>query len=145
MSWMSWLCSNYIDDALADYCKATKLSLSFTTIMRLSLIATLLGIASARVLDYKPNYEKLSARQEASAAYEGYMFAYFTGNSVAGEKIYFAASNGNNALDWTELNGGQPALTSTKGTKGLRDPFIIRSHGVYRPLHDLMTYLLIIA
>ncbi|MBT2499326.1 family 43 glycosylhydrolase [Agromyces sp. ISL-38] len=59
--------------------------------------------------------------------FEGYAFSYFTGNSIAGENIYFAASNGNNALDWTELNGGQPTLTSKYGTKGLRDPFIIRS------------------
>ncbi|RYP02249.1 hypothetical protein DL764_005891 [Monosporascus ibericus] len=58
---------------------------------------------------------------------EGYAFAYFTSNSRAGENIYFAASNGNNALQWEELNGGQPVLTSTKGTGGLRDPFIIRS------------------
>ena len=57
----------------------------------------------------------------------GYAFAYFTGDSVAGEKIYFAASQGNNALKWKELNGGQPALESTLGTKGLRDPFLIRS------------------
>jgi len=57
-----------------------------------------------------------------------YMYAYFTGDSLAGEKIYFAASQGNDALKWTELNGGQPVLTSTLGTKGLRDPFIIRSH-----------------
>jgi len=60
-------------------------------------------------------------------SFEGYTFAYFTGNSVEGENIYFAASNGNNALSWTELNGGQPELTSTEGEKGLRDPFIIRS------------------
>ncbi|MFB2555418.1 family 43 glycosylhydrolase [Herbiconiux liangxiaofengii] len=60
-------------------------------------------------------------------AYEGYAFAYFTGNSLAGENIYFAASEGNNALDWRELNGGQPVLTSNEGTKGLRDPFLIRS------------------
>ncbi|KAH8892572.1 family 43 glycosyl hydrolase [Thozetella sp. PMI_491] len=60
-------------------------------------------------------------------ALEGYMFAYFTGNTLAGENIYFAASNGNNALSWAELNGGQPILTSTLGTKGLRDPFIMRS------------------
>ena len=63
----------------------------------------------------------------AAAPLKGYAFAYFTGDSVAGEKIYFAASQGNNALRWTELNGGQPALTSTLGTKGLRDPFLIRS------------------
>ncbi|KAH6887447.1 glycosyl hydrolase [Thelonectria olida] len=60
-------------------------------------------------------------------AFEGYAFAYFTGNSIAGEKIYFAASQGNNALSWTELNGGDAVISSTKGTKGLRDPFIIRS------------------
>ncbi|MCY1715342.1 family 43 glycosylhydrolase [Microbacterium sp. SL62] len=59
--------------------------------------------------------------------FEGYTFAYFTGNSVAGENISFAASNGNNALSWTELNSGQPTLTSTFGEKGLRDPFLIRS------------------
>ncbi|OFI37327.1 1,4-beta-xylanase [Arthrobacter sp. SW1] len=58
---------------------------------------------------------------------EGYAFAYFTGNDIAGENIYFAASRGNDALKWDELNGGKPVLKSTLGTKGLRDPFIIRS------------------
>ena len=57
-----------------------------------------------------------------------YMFAYFTGNTVAGEKISFAASTGADALHWSELNGGQPVLASTLGTTGLRDPFIMRSH-----------------
>ncbi|KAM5346120.1 hypothetical protein ACJ41O_009125 [Fusarium nematophilum] len=59
--------------------------------------------------------------------FEAYAFSYFTGSSLAGENIFFAASNGNNALDWQELNGGQPVLKSKFGTKGLRDPFIIRS------------------
>jgi len=63
----------------------------------------------------------------APAAYEGYAFSYFTGNSIAGEKIYFAASRGNNALKWDELNDGQPKLESTMGEQGLRDPFLIRS------------------
>jgi len=62
-----------------------------------------------------------------AAPLKGYAFAYFTGDSIAGEKISFAASQGNNALKWTELNGGQPVLTSTLGSKGLRDPFLIRS------------------
>lgn len=52
---------------------------------------------------------------------------YFTNNTRAGEQIYLAASNGNNALNWKELNNGQPIITSTQGTKGLRDPFLIRS------------------
>ncbi|SPJ73698.1 related to putative arabinase [Fusarium torulosum] len=69
-----------------------------------------------------------SVRQAVQAEpFEAYAFSYFTGNSRQGENIFFAASNGNNALDWQELNGGQPVLTSKLGTKGLRDPFIIRS------------------
>jgi beta-xylosidase len=59
--------------------------------------------------------------------FEGYAFAYFTNNSRAGENIYLAASEGNNALSWKELNNKQPILTSIEGTKGLRDPFVIRS------------------
>ncbi|SMQ71242.1 Glycosyl hydrolases family 43 [Plantibacter sp. VKM Ac-1784] len=58
---------------------------------------------------------------------EAYMFVYFTGDSVDGEKLRFAVSEGNNALDWDELNDAQPVLESTLGTKGLRDPFIMRS------------------
>lgn len=70
----------------------------------------------------------LTVRELPEAApYEGYAFSYFTGNSIAGEKIYFAASDGNDALDWDELNGGQPVLESTYGEMGLRDPFLIRS------------------
>lgn len=67
---------------------------------------------------------KAAAKMES---FEGYLFSYFTGNSISGENIFFAASDGNNALKWTELNDGQAYLTSSKGTKGLRDPFIIRS------------------
>lgn len=58
---------------------------------------------------------------------EGYVFTYFTGNSLSGENIYLARSDGNDALNWHELNNGQPVLTSDQGTGGLRDPFIIRS------------------
>ncbi|KXH66491.1 hypothetical protein CSAL01_13318, partial [Colletotrichum salicis] len=44
--------------------------------------------------------------------YEGYAFLYFS-NRV--ENIYLAASNGNNALSFTELNNAQPILESTDG------------------------------
>ncbi|RSM09176.1 hypothetical protein CEP52_004279 [Fusarium oligoseptatum] len=71
---------------------------------------------------------KASVRQKTSiGAFEAYAFSYFTGSSIAGENIFFASSNGNNALDWKELNGGQAVIKSKFGTKGLRDPFIIRS------------------
>ena len=56
-----------------------------------------------------------------------YMFVYFTGNSIDGEKVRFAVSDGNNALQWKTLNDAQPVLESREGTRGLRDPFIMRS------------------
>ena len=57
-----------------------------------------------------------------------YFFTYFTGEGTAtGEQVYFALSNGNDPLNWRELNNGKPVLTSTLGEKGVRDPFIIRS------------------
>lgn len=88
----------------------------------LPYLALLASTATAAVI---PRPEGVTARQDA-ATNEGYVFAYFTGNSQEGENIFLAASNGNNALDWEELNGGTPILTSTQGTKGLRDPFLIR-------------------
>lgn len=59
---------------------------------------------------------------------EAYFFPHFKGESTAdGEQIYFAASRGNNALDWIALNDDEVVLESTMGERGLRDPFIIRS------------------
>lgn len=64
----------------------------------------------------------------AEEALKGYMFSYFTGEGTAdGEQLHAALSKGNDPLNWQELNGGKPVLTSTLGEKGLRDPFIIRS------------------
>ena len=89
----------------------------------MALTATVrLGAATARGRVPRP-----CRALPAAEPLKGYAFAYFTGDSIAGEKIHFAASQGNDALRWTELNGGQPALSSTLGTKGLRDPFLIRS------------------
>lgn len=88
----------------------------------LSYLAFLAASATAAVI---PDASKINPRQSA-AVNEGYVFAYFRDNSIAGEKIFLAASKGNNALDWQELNNGNPVLTSTKGTKGLRDPFLIK-------------------
>jgi hypothetical protein len=64
----------------------------------------------------------------AQYEYEGYAFIYFVNNTREGENIFVAASNGNDALSWTELNRDQPVLQSQYGTKGLRDPFVLRSH-----------------
>jgi hypothetical protein len=83
-----------------------------------------LASASAAVIP-RGSEAEVTARQDA-VVNEGYVFAYFRDNSLDGEKIFLAASKGNNALDWEELNGGNPVLTSTQGTKGLRDPFLIK-------------------
>lgn len=55
---------------------------------------------------------------------QAYLFVHFT---FKDEKIYFSLSKGNNALDWREMNNGKPVFTSTIGTTGLRDPYIVRS------------------
>lgn len=59
--------------------------------------------------------------------FTGYLFSYFTSEDANGEQVYFALSQGNDPLNWRELNGGNPVLTSTLGEQGVRDPFIIRS------------------
>jgi len=65
----------------------------------------------------------------AEEPFAGYTFPYFAGESTAdGEKIYFAASHGDDPLTWDQLNDGNPVLASTMGEQGLRDPFIMRSH-----------------
>jgi hypothetical protein len=65
----------------------------------------------------------------APADYDAYAFAYFAGESTDdGEKIYLGASKGDQPLAYDQLNEGKPVLSSSFGTKGLRDPFIIRSH-----------------
>ncbi len=56
-----------------------------------------------------------------------YFFAYFVGQNAADqEQIYFSASQ--DGLNWKDLNNNRPYLTSTLGEKGVRDPFILRSH-----------------
>jgi hypothetical protein len=58
----------------------------------------------------------------------GYLFSYYMGaDTAAGENISTALSNANDPLSYQQVKNPQPVLTSTLGTKGLRDPFIIRS------------------
>ena len=84
-----------------------------------------LALASIASANPTPLHRRTSNSTEAAA---GYVFAYFTGNDDGGENIFLAASNGNDALSRKELNDGQPIITSSKGTRGLRDPFLMRSY-----------------
>ena len=61
------------------------------------------------------------------AARGGYLFAYFTGEHTAdGEQVRLALSEGADPLHWRPLRGGDPVVVSTRGTLGLRDPFLVR-------------------
>ncbi len=63
--------------------------------------------------------------QAAVGPFTGYLMAHFTGESATGEQIYLAHST--DGLRWTDLNNGSPVLISTVGTRGVRDPAIVRS------------------
>jgi hypothetical protein len=66
-------------------------------------------------------------RTAAAAAepFTGYLMAHFTGESATGEQIYLAHST--DGLRWNDLNNGAPVLLSTVGTRGVRDPAIVRA------------------
>lgn len=59
--------------------------------------------------------------------FEGYLFGHFIGEQDANsEQIYLAVSE--DGLNFKDLNGREPVLISTVGERGVRDPFIYRSH-----------------
>lgn len=57
--------------------------------------------------------------------YTDYLFAYFTGDGANQEAISFAVSS--DGFSWNTLNNRKPVIVSGLGTKGLRDPFLLRS------------------
>lgn len=59
--------------------------------------------------------------------FAGYVFAHFIGEQTEeGEQIYFAISE--DGLNFKDMNGGKPVLISGVGEKGVRDPYLYRSH-----------------
>ncbi|GAB7036227.1 MULTISPECIES: glycoside hydrolase family 43 protein [Catenuloplanes] len=60
-----------------------------------------------------------------AATYTGYLMAHFTGESSDGQQIHLAHST--DGLRWTDLNNGAPVVRTTVGTRGVRDPAIVRS------------------
>ncbi|MFF9100962.1 glycoside hydrolase family 43 protein [Streptomyces rubrogriseus] len=67
----------------------------------------------------------VSTSHRAVAAAPGYLMTHFTGEGATGQQIYFSHSE--DGLHWTDLNGGGTALRSTVGTRGVRDPSLVRS------------------
>lgn len=62
------------------------------------------------------------------ASGEYYLFVYFTGNTLAGQQIYYAISE--NGIDFSPLNKGKPVIAADTVAlmKGVRDPHILRAH-----------------
>jgi hypothetical protein len=73
--------------------------------------------------------------------YYGYLFAYFTGNTVAGEQLRFALSA--DGLNFTALNNDQPIIESSKisTSGGIRDPYVMRGPDgkFYMALTDMIS------
>lgn len=62
-----------------------------------------------------------------AAAPAGFLFATFKGEQTPlSEQVYFALSR--DGREWASLHGGEPALVSEQGEKGVRDPFLLRRH-----------------
>ena len=67
------------------------------------------------------------ATTTAGAGGGGFLFVTFNGQeNPMSEQIYFALSK--DGRNWATLNDSKPVLVSQLGEKGVRDPFILRSH-----------------
>lgn len=84
------------------------------SVRQIAAALVLLGVASV-----------LSGTPEPAPA--GFLFATFKGeHTPLTEQIYFAISE--DGRNWKALNDGEPALVSSLGEKGVRDPYLLRSH-----------------
>lgn len=62
-----------------------------------------------------------------SEDFAGYLFGHFIGEETPeSEQIYFAISS--DGLNFIDMNDGKPALVSKVGERGVRDPYLYRSH-----------------
>jgi hypothetical protein len=69
----------------------------------------------------------IAIASSAFAAEGAYLFVTFKGeHTPMSEQVYFAISK--DGRKWDALNGGEPVLVSSIGEKGVRDPFLLRSH-----------------
>ena len=69
----------------------------------------------------------ITAAANVVAAEGGFLFVTFKGEQTPmTEQVYFALSR--DGRSWSTLQKGEPVLVSHIGEKGVRDPFILRSH-----------------
>ncbi|MHA3722934.1 immunoglobulin-like domain-containing protein [Leucobacter sp. HY1910] len=72
------------------------------------------------------SFEITVAELSRTAPDAGYASAYFKSDSD--ERIYAAATQGNDFFSFTEVNGGKQIVDNSADTTGHRDPYILRSH-----------------
>ncbi len=66
------------------------------------------------------NNENIENKENTEVAY---LFVHFTSGVKDSEKVYFSVSE--DGLHFKDLGGVKPVLTATKGTTGIRDPYIV--------------------
>lgn len=86
-----------------------------------SLLHSLAAALPSPSLDFKSLQSK-----RADSSLVGYLGAFFLGDEP---NVYFYLSNGNDAISFSALNGGDPILVPTLGTGGVRDPAIVSGGG----------------
>ncbi|MFE0254708.1 glycoside hydrolase family 43 protein [Streptomyces sp. NPDC059010] len=71
--------------------------------------------------------QTLTTPQRAAAAEPGYLMVHFTGEGATNQQMYLSHSP--DGVHWNDLNGGGMVLRSTVGTRGVRDPALVRAPG----------------
>jgi hypothetical protein len=94
--------------------------------MRMSHLPRRLGILITALLVLTASWTVAIPKPAlALDPFAGYLMAHFIGEGSAGQQIYLSHST--DGLHWTDLNSGSPVLLSTVGTRGVRDPVLVRS------------------
>ncbi len=79
--------------------------------------------------EYTKSYDlTVKAKSNEDDKKVAYLYAYFRGEvNKEPERLAIHFATSLDGYNWTDLNGNWPVITSTMGTKSLRDPYIIRS------------------
>lgn len=73
-------------------------------------------------------YELTIKAKPEEKTYEAYIYTYFQGNIYGkGESQHIHLAVSKDGYFWDDLNDNKPVLKAEKGTKGVRDSFLIRS------------------
>lgn len=97
--------------------------------VKLTATATKSGQTATASVDVKVK-EKTRVAPNTGYAAVTFLSDADTTNGKIGEALYESATSTteNNFFSFSEINGGNPVITSHTDTTGLRDPYVLRSH-----------------